>query len=66
MALLYQAYQNHMDLTEPWRQGAAAALRYLNLIPSGLSSRAMRRPPAPPMASTASWSAIARWPSRKK
>lgn len=43
MALLYQAYQNHMDLTEPWRQGAAAALRYLNLIPSGLSSRAMRR-----------------------
>ena len=49
MALLYQAYQNHMDLTEPWRQGAAAALRYLNLIPSGLSSRAMRR------LSAASW-----------
>ncbi|WP_316231052.1 polyhydroxyalkanoate depolymerase [Bradyrhizobium sp. SZCCHNR1051] len=43
MALLYQAYQNHMDLTEPWRQSAAAAMRYLNLIPSGLSSRAMRR-----------------------
>jgi poly(3-hydroxybutyrate) depolymerase len=43
MALLYQAYQNHMDLTEPWRQGAAAALRYLNLLPQGLSQRAWGR-----------------------
>ncbi|WP_316190784.1 polyhydroxyalkanoate depolymerase [Bradyrhizobium sp. SZCCHNS2096] len=43
MALLYQAFQNHMDLTEPWRQGATAALRALNLIPPGLSHRAWRR-----------------------
>jgi polyhydroxyalkanoate depolymerase len=43
MALLYQAFQNHMDLTEPWRRGAAAALRYLNLLPPDLSHPALRR-----------------------
>src|ERR1700742_2386463 len=33
MSMMYQAYQNHMDLMEPWRSGAASALRYLNLVP---------------------------------
>src|ERR1700687_3938855 len=37
MSMMYQAYQNHMDLTEPWRNGAAHALRYLNLVPQGVS-----------------------------
>ena len=39
MSMLYQAYQNHMDLTEPWRTGAASALKYLNLVPQGTSDR---------------------------
>ena len=41
--MLYQAYQNHMDLTEPWRSGAASALRYLNLVPQGVSDRLFTR-----------------------
>jgi poly(3-hydroxybutyrate) depolymerase len=41
--MLYQAYQNHMDLMEPWRSGAASALRYLNLIPQGASDRLFTR-----------------------
>jgi poly(3-hydroxybutyrate) depolymerase len=43
MAMLYQAYQNHMDLTEPWRAGAASALKYLNLVPRGMSDRLVAR-----------------------
>ena len=43
MSMLYQAYQNHMDLTEPWRTGAASALRYLNLVPQGVSDKAFGR-----------------------
>jgi polyhydroxyalkanoate depolymerase len=43
MSMLYQAYQNHMDLTEPWRSGAASALRYLNLMPHGVSDRLFAR-----------------------
>jgi poly(3-hydroxybutyrate) depolymerase len=43
MSLMYQAYQNHMDLTSPWRTGAAAALRYLNLVPHGISDKAFGR-----------------------
>ena len=43
MSLMYQAYQNHMDLTAPWRTGAAAALRYLNLVPQGVSDKAFGR-----------------------
>jgi polyhydroxyalkanoate depolymerase len=43
MSMLYQAYQNHMDLTEPWRSGAASALRYLNLVPQGVSDRLFSR-----------------------
>ena len=35
MSMMYQAYQNHMDLTAPWRTGAAAALKYLNLGAAG-------------------------------
>ena len=41
--LMYQAYQNHMDLTEPWRNGAASALRYLNLVPHGVSDKLFTR-----------------------
>ena len=43
MSMLYQAYQNHMDLTAPWRTGAAHALKYLNLVPQGVSDRLFRR-----------------------
>ena len=43
MSMLYQAYQNHMDLTEPWRTGAASALRYLNLVPQGVSDKVLSR-----------------------
>ena len=43
MSMLYQAYQNHMDLTAPWRTGAAQALKYLNLVPQGVSDRLFRR-----------------------
>src|SRR5260370_31287944 len=35
MSMMYQAYQNHMDLTAPCRNGAASALKYLNLVPQG-------------------------------
>jgi len=41
--MLYQAYQNHMDLTEPWRSGAASALKYLNLVPQGTSDKLYAR-----------------------
>src|SRR6476469_3892663 len=43
MSMMYQAYQNHMDLTAPWRTGAAAALKYLNLGPQGVSDRLFGR-----------------------
>ncbi|HEY7844106.1 MAG TPA: polyhydroxyalkanoate depolymerase [Bradyrhizobium sp.] len=43
MSMLYQAYQNHMDLTEPWRSGAASALRYLNLVPQDVSDKLFGR-----------------------
>jgi poly(3-hydroxybutyrate) depolymerase len=43
MSMLYQAYQNHMDLTQPWRTGAASALRYLNLVPQGVSDKVFGR-----------------------
>src|SRR3979490_3389550 len=46
MAMMYQAYQNHMDLTAPWRTGAASALRYLNLVPQGVSDKLVGRLPA--------------------
>src|ERR1700755_3092644 len=43
MSMAYQAYQNHMDLTPPWRTGAASALKYLNLVPQGVSDRLFGR-----------------------
>jgi polyhydroxyalkanoate depolymerase len=43
MSMLYQAYQNHMDLTEPWRSGAASTLKYLNLVPQGTSDKLFNR-----------------------
>src|SRR5258708_13563999 len=46
MSMMYQAYQNHMDLTAPWRNGAASALKYLNLVPQGVSDRLFGRLPA--------------------
>jgi len=41
--MLYQVYQNHMDLMEPWRKGAASALKYLNLVPQGVSDKLFGR-----------------------
>src|SRR3989440_6097618 len=43
MSMMYQAYQNHMDLASPWRTGAAAGLKYLNLVPQGVSDRLFGR-----------------------
>src|ERR1700755_835049 len=43
MLMMYQAYQNHMDLTVPWRTGAASALKYLNLVPQGVSDKLFGR-----------------------
>jgi polyhydroxyalkanoate depolymerase len=42
-SMLYQAYQNHTDLMAPWRSGAAHALKYLNLLPQGISEKFFRR-----------------------
>ena len=42
-SMMYQAYQNHMDLTAPWRTGAAHALKYLNLVPQGVSDKLFGR-----------------------
>ena len=43
MSMFYQAYQNHVDLTEPWRAGAVSSLRYLNLVPKGIPDRFLAR-----------------------
>lgn len=43
MSMMYQAYQNHMDMAAPWRTGAASALKYLNLIPPDVSRQAFGR-----------------------
>ena len=43
MSMMYQAYQNHMDLMSPWRTGASAALKYLNLVPQGISDKLFGR-----------------------
>jgi polyhydroxyalkanoate depolymerase len=32
-----------MDLTEPWRKGAASALKFLNLVPQGASDKVVTR-----------------------
>ncbi len=39
MSMMYQVYQNQMDLTAPFRTGAASALRFLNLVPAGTSEK---------------------------
>jgi poly(3-hydroxybutyrate) depolymerase len=41
--MMYQVFENYTALTAPWRSGAAAALQYLNLIPAGVSDKALRR-----------------------
>ena len=41
--MLYQAYQNHVDLTEPFRTGADAALSLINRLPSSASDKFLRR-----------------------
>jgi len=41
--LWYQAYQNQVDLTSPWRAGAAQVLKCLNLVPQGASDRLFTR-----------------------
>ncbi|MGY4467718.1 poly(3-hydroxybutyrate) depolymerase [Bradyrhizobium sp. LB9.1b] len=43
MSMYYQAFQNHMDLTAPWRSGASSALQFLNLVPQGLSDQVVGR-----------------------
>src|SRR3954452_24420933 len=43
MSMYYQAFENHMDVTEPWRTGASSALRYLNLVPQGMSDAVVGR-----------------------
>src|SRR3974377_542991 len=43
MSMLYQTYQNQVDFAEPWRSGAASALKYLNLVPQGVSDRLVAR-----------------------
>jgi poly(3-hydroxybutyrate) depolymerase len=41
--MLYQAFQNHMDLTAPLRSGAASALSVLKVLPAGTSERVSGR-----------------------
>ena len=43
MSMYYQAFQNQMDLTAPWRAGASSALRFLNLVPQGVSDQVVGR-----------------------
>src|SRR6202047_41258 len=43
MSMMYQAYQNHMDLTAPWRTGAVHPLKYLNLVPRGVADKLFGR-----------------------
>ena len=43
MSMYYQAFQNQMDLTAPWRAGASSALKFLNLVPQGMSDQVVGR-----------------------
>jgi len=43
MSMYYQAFQNHMDLTAPWRAGASSALKFLHLVPQGMSDQVVGR-----------------------
>jgi polyhydroxyalkanoate depolymerase len=40
--MMYQTYQNTMDMTAPWRT-AATALSYLKMLPSGFPTRSSAR-----------------------
>jgi len=42
-SMLYQAYQNHVDMTQPWRSGAGAALSLINRMPVSASDKFLRR-----------------------
>ncbi len=41
--MMYQAFQNHSDLTAPWRSSASMFLSYLNMMPDGLSEKLFGR-----------------------
>ena len=41
--MMYQTYQNTMDMTAPWRSGAATALSYLKMLPEGFSDKVFGR-----------------------
>ncbi len=41
--MLYQAYQNHVDFTEPWRTGAGNAISLINRLPLSASDKVLRR-----------------------
>jgi poly(3-hydroxybutyrate) depolymerase len=41
--MLYQAYQNHVDLSEPFRIGADTALSLINRLPLSASDKFLRR-----------------------
>lgn len=43
MSMYYQAFQNQMDLTAPFRAGASSALKFLNLVPQGMSDQVVGR-----------------------
>src|SRR4030081_724931 len=43
LTMIYEAIKFTMDLTEPWRTGAAAALKYLYLVPQGVSDKLFGR-----------------------
>jgi poly-beta-hydroxyalkanoate depolymerase len=41
--MLYQAYQNHVDMTEPWRTGASNTLSLINRLPLSASDKVLKR-----------------------
>ena len=43
MSMYYQAFQNQMDMTAPFRASASSALRFLDLVPQGMSDRVVGR-----------------------
>ena len=43
MSMYYQAFQNQMDLAAPWRAGASSALKFLHLVPQGMSDQVVGR-----------------------
>jgi poly(3-hydroxybutyrate) depolymerase len=41
--MIYQAYQNHVDMTAPWRNSASTALALINRLPLSASDKALKR-----------------------